>query len=166
MEGQANIKDTEHLNQILRFASMSVKEMQQEGVHPQTVAFVEKNRPQLERMIAEQPNFVGRIKAGLQQRKMVQHGSHPLAPPTVRSMPPQIPAGVPSAPGMTTSQRPQQMGVNQASVPIAVHLDHATDPEHLELALSLAEQGIAFDSIMVDASHAEVPELAPTTCMT
>ncbi|KAG6915969.1 hypothetical protein DXG01_009058 [Tephrocybe rancida] len=44
---------------------------------------------------------------------------------------------------------------HQASVPIAVHLDHATDPEHLELALSLAEQGIAFDSIMVDASHAE-----------
>lgn len=45
---------------------------------------------------------------------------------------------------------------HQASVPIAVHLDHATDPEHIELALSLAEQGIAFDSIMVDASHAEV----------
>ncbi|KAJ6589007.1 aldolase [Mycena capillaripes] len=44
---------------------------------------------------------------------------------------------------------------HQASVPIAVHLDHATDPEHLELALSLAEQGIAFDSIMVDASHAD-----------
>lgn len=41
-------------------------------------------------------------------------------------------------------------------MPIAVNLDHATDPEHLELALSLAEQGIAFDSIMVDASHAEV----------
>jgi fructose-bisphosphate aldolase class II len=39
-----------------------------------------------------------------------------------------------------------------------VHLDHATDPEHLELALSLAEQGIAFDSIMVDASHAETDE--------
>ncbi|KAJ8091859.1 hypothetical protein PM082_021095 [Marasmius tenuissimus] len=45
-----------------------------------------------------------------------------------------------------------------ASVPIAVHLDHATDPEHLELALSLAEQGIAFDSIMVDASHADTDE--------
>lgn len=45
---------------------------------------------------------------------------------------------------------------HQASVPIAVHLDHATDPEHLELALGLAEQGIVFDSIMVDASHAEV----------
>ncbi|KAG6828959.1 hypothetical protein H0H92_006186 [Tricholoma furcatifolium] len=47
---------------------------------------------------------------------------------------------------------------HQASVPIAVHLDHATDPEHLELALTLAEQGIAFDSIMVDASHAETDE--------
>ncbi|CDO72055.1 hypothetical protein BN946_scf184943.g90 [Trametes cinnabarina] len=47
---------------------------------------------------------------------------------------------------------------HQASVPIAVHLDHATDPEHLELALSLAEQGIVFDSIMVDASHAETDE--------
>ncbi|KAF8147803.1 aldolase [Mycena galopus ATCC 62051] len=47
---------------------------------------------------------------------------------------------------------------HQASVPIAVHLDHATDPEHLELALSLAEQGIAFDSIMVDASHADTDE--------
>ncbi|KAF7307677.1 Aldolase [Mycena kentingensis (nom. inval.)] len=45
-----------------------------------------------------------------------------------------------------------------ASVPIAVHLDHATDPEHIELALSLAEQGIAFDSIMVDASHADTDE--------
>ncbi|KAF8237298.1 aldolase [Tricholoma matsutake] len=48
---------------------------------------------------------------------------------------------------------------HQASVPIAVHLDHATDPEHLELALSLAEQGIAkFDSIMIDASHADTDE--------
>ncbi|KZV61640.1 aldolase [Peniophora sp. CONT] len=47
---------------------------------------------------------------------------------------------------------------HQASVPIAVHLDHATDLEHIELALSLAEQGIAFDSIMVDASHAETDE--------
>ncbi|KAJ3785021.1 aldolase [Lentinula aff. detonsa] len=47
---------------------------------------------------------------------------------------------------------------HQASVPIAVHLDHATDPEHLELAFSLAKEGIAFDSIMVDASHAETDE--------
>ncbi|KIK57444.1 hypothetical protein GYMLUDRAFT_46326 [Collybiopsis luxurians FD-317 M1] len=47
---------------------------------------------------------------------------------------------------------------HQASVPIAVHLDHATDPEHLELALGLAENGIVFDSIMVDASHAETDE--------
>ncbi|KAJ7285759.1 aldolase [Mycena rebaudengoi] len=45
-----------------------------------------------------------------------------------------------------------------AKVPIAVHLDHATDPEHIELALSLAEQGIPFDSIMVDASHADTDE--------
>lgn len=49
-----------------------------------------------------------------------------------------------------------------ASVPIAVHLDHATDPEHIELALSLAEQGIAFDSIMVDASHADVRRMPET----
>ncbi|KAJ4474363.1 ketose-bisphosphate aldolase [Lentinula aciculospora] len=47
---------------------------------------------------------------------------------------------------------------HRASVPIAVHLDHATDPAHLELALNLAEQGIIFDSIMVDASHAETDE--------
>ncbi|KIY44670.1 aldolase [Fistulina hepatica ATCC 64428] len=47
---------------------------------------------------------------------------------------------------------------HSASVPITVHLDHATDPEHLELAIGLAEQGIAFDSIMVDASHAETDE--------
>ncbi|THH08016.1 hypothetical protein EW145_g2999 [Phellinidium pouzarii] len=46
----------------------------------------------------------------------------------------------------------------QASVPIAVHIDDATDPEHIELALSLAEQGIAFDSIMVDANHADTDE--------
>jgi fructose-bisphosphate aldolase class II len=51
-------------------------------------------------------------------------------------------------------------------VPIAVHLDHATDPEHLELALSLAEQGIAkFDSIMVDASHADVSTIILITIM-
>ncbi|KAK0200362.1 aldolase [Desarmillaria ectypa] len=43
---------------------------------------------------------------------------------------------------------------HSASVPISVHLDHATDKEHLELAVGLAEQRIAFDSIMVDASHA------------
>ncbi|KAK1922895.1 ketose-bisphosphate aldolase [Papiliotrema laurentii] len=47
---------------------------------------------------------------------------------------------------------------HSASVPIAVHLDHATDHEHLELAVGLAEQGIPFDSIMVDASHAETDE--------
>ncbi|THU80438.1 aldolase [Dendrothele bispora CBS 962.96] len=47
---------------------------------------------------------------------------------------------------------------HSASVPIAVHLDHATDEEHLELAIGLAEKGIKFDSIMVDASHAETDE--------
>jgi fructose/tagatose bisphosphate aldolase len=50
----------------------------------------------------------------------------------------------------------RRFSAHQASVPIAVHLDHATDPEHIELALNLADQGIKFDSIMVDASHAEV----------
>lgn len=45
---------------------------------------------------------------------------------------------------------------HNASVPISVHLDHATDEEQLELAVGLAEKGIKFDSIMVDASHADV----------
>ncbi len=45
-----------------------------------------------------------------------------------------------------------------AKVPISVHLDHATSTEQLELAVGLAEQGIAFDSIMVDASHADTDE--------
>ena len=40
-------------------------------------------------------------------------------------------------------------------MPMAVHLDHATTKEDIELALDLAEKGIAFDSIMVDASHAD-----------
>ncbi|WRT70739.1 uncharacterized protein IL334_007737 [Kwoniella shivajii] len=47
---------------------------------------------------------------------------------------------------------------HNASVPISVHLDHATDPEHLELSIGLAEKGIKFDSIMVDASHADTEE--------
>ncbi|KAK2464959.1 hypothetical protein APHAL10511_003035 [Amanita phalloides] len=47
---------------------------------------------------------------------------------------------------------------HQASVPISVHLDHATEPEHVEFALDLAEKGIVFDSIMVDSSHAETDE--------
>ncbi|WVN89829.1 uncharacterized protein L203_105059 [Cryptococcus depauperatus CBS 7841] len=47
---------------------------------------------------------------------------------------------------------------HNASVPIAVHLDHATDAEHLELSIGLAEKGIKFDSIMVDASHADTDE--------
>jgi len=46
-----------------------------------------------------------------------------------------------------------------ASVPIAVHLDHATSAEALEQAIGLAEkEGIKFDSIMVDASHADTDE--------
>lgn len=48
---------------------------------------------------------------------------------------------------------------HSASVPISVHLDHATDAEQLELAVGLAEKGIKFDSIMVDASHADVSVL-------
>lgn len=45
---------------------------------------------------------------------------------------------------------------HNASVPISVHLDHATDETQLELSVGLAEKGIPFDSIMVDASHADV----------
>ena len=46
---------------------------------------------------------------------------------------------------------------HSASVPIAVHLDHATTAEALELAIGCAEKhGVKFDSIMVDASHADV----------
>jgi fructose/tagatose bisphosphate aldolase len=52
-----------------------------------------------------------------------------------------------------------QHSARAASVPVAVHLDHATNAEHLELAIGLAEkEGIKFDSIMVDASHADVSE--------
>ncbi|WVQ85807.1 hypothetical protein IAT38_007975 [Cryptococcus sp. DSM 104549] len=47
---------------------------------------------------------------------------------------------------------------HSASVPISVHLDHATDAAHLEQSIGLAEQGIKFDSIMVDASHADTDE--------
>ena len=52
---------------------------------------------------------------------------------------------------------------HNASVPIAVHLDHATSAEHLELAIGFAEkQGVKFDSIMVDCSHADVcPSIPP-----
>lgn len=47
-----------------------------------------------------------------------------------------------------------------ASVPIAVCLDHATDPEHLELVLGLAEKDhIIIDTVMVDSSHADVCRL-------
>jgi len=48
---------------------------------------------------------------------------------------------------------------HNAKVPIAVHLDHATSAEALEFAIGLAEKkGIKFDSIMVDASHADTEE--------
>lgn len=47
---------------------------------------------------------------------------------------------------------------HNATVPISVHLDHATDAEHIELALSLAEEGTVLDSIMIDASHADTDE--------
>jgi fructose-bisphosphate aldolase class II len=47
---------------------------------------------------------------------------------------------------------------HNASVPISVHLDHATDEEQLEYVLRLAESGTKFDSIMVDASHADTDE--------
>lgn len=53
---------------------------------------------------------------------------------------------------------------HNAKVPISVHLDHATDAEQLELAVGLAEQGIAFDSIMVDASHADVSSCSFRLC--
>jgi len=45
-----------------------------------------------------------------------------------------------------------------ASVPISVHLDHATTDEDIDTALRFAEEGCAFDSIMVDCSHAETDE--------
>lgn len=41
------------------------------------------------------------------------------------------------------------MLAEEATVPIAIHLDHATTDEDIELALTFAEQGVAFDSIMV-----------------
>lgn len=43
-------------------------------------------------------------------------------------------------------------------MPIAVHLDHATTDEDIDTSLRFAEAGVAFDSIMVDASHAETDE--------
>ncbi|PPQ82795.1 hypothetical protein CVT25_009284 [Psilocybe cyanescens] len=46
----------------------------------------------------------------------------------------------------------------KASVPISVHLDHATDPEQVQFALDLAEKGIPLDSIMLDGSRAETDE--------
>lgn len=43
-------------------------------------------------------------------------------------------------------------------MPIAVHLDHATTDEDIDTSLRFAEAGVAFDSIMVDASHADTDE--------
>lgn len=47
---------------------------------------------------------------------------------------------------------------HSATVPISVHLDHATEESDVEYAVALAERGIALDSIMIDASHADTPE--------
>jgi fructose-bisphosphate aldolase class II len=47
---------------------------------------------------------------------------------------------------------------HSASVPISVHLDHATTEEDIDTSLTFAERGVAFDSIMVDASHADTDE--------
>ena len=47
---------------------------------------------------------------------------------------------------------------HSASVPISVHLDHATTEQDIDTALTFAERGTAFDSIMVDASHADTDE--------
>jgi fructose-bisphosphate aldolase class II len=45
-----------------------------------------------------------------------------------------------------------------ASVPIAVHMDHATTKEDIETVLGFAEQGSVLDSLMIDASHADTDE--------
>jgi fructose-bisphosphate aldolase class II len=51
-----------------------------------------------------------------------------------------------------------------STVPIAVHLDHATTAEDIDLVLTWAEQSsekereAVFDSIMIDASHAPSDE--------
>ncbi|GHJ88970.1 hypothetical protein NliqN6_5372 [Naganishia liquefaciens] len=47
---------------------------------------------------------------------------------------------------------------HSATVPISVHLDHATTEKDIDTALTFAERGTAFDSIMVDASHADTDE--------
>lgn len=50
------------------------------------------------------------------------------------------------------------MLAEQASVPVAVHLDHATTDADIDRALTFAEEGVVFDSIMVDSSHADSDE--------
>lgn len=59
---------------------------------------------------------------------------------------------------MSHPPTPSDASAHNAKVPISVHLDHATSAEQLELVLSLADQGTKFDSIMVDASHADTDE--------
>lgn len=47
---------------------------------------------------------------------------------------------------------------HNASVPIAVHLDHAATDEDISRALDWAEEGVALDSIMIDCSHFDSDE--------
>lgn len=47
---------------------------------------------------------------------------------------------------------------HSASAPVSVHLDHATTEEDIDTALRFVEEGVPFDSIMVDASHADTDE--------
>lgn len=47
---------------------------------------------------------------------------------------------------------------HSASVPIAVHLDHAANHKDIERALKWAEEGVALDSIMIDCSHFDTDE--------
>jgi fructose-bisphosphate aldolase class II len=47
---------------------------------------------------------------------------------------------------------------HSSSAPVAVHLDHATTEDDIELVLSWAEKGVKFDSIMIDASHADTDQ--------
>ncbi|KAG2017913.1 fructose-bisphosphate aldolase [Coprinopsis cinerea AmutBmut pab1-1] len=48
------------------------------------------------------------------------------------------------------------LAAHSAMVPAAVHLDHARDAKDINFALDLAEDGVKFDSIMIDASEAQV----------
>ncbi|PPR04672.1 hypothetical protein CVT24_011889 [Panaeolus cyanescens] len=46
----------------------------------------------------------------------------------------------------------------RATIPMSVHLDHAVKENDIEYALQLAENGVAFDSIMIDASAKKTDE--------